>query len=169
MVLGDVSGEVFIFVVIEYKQNTWNNINREVKMKTDRGTRAEEIRMEKQKDGEKRALKCLGVTFPRAGRYEFMPEETEIIMNSDVSQQRREKDQQATCPPRQDCSLFPNVAAVVTVNMRPSDILMSAFLTAKAAVHLRSATPAPVCPVIASFAAEISFSAVLSHPFTSAG
>lgn len=67
MVLGDVSGEVFIFVVIEYKQNTWNNIKREVQMKTDRGARAEEIRMEKEKDGEKRALKCLGVTFPRAG------------------------------------------------------------------------------------------------------
>lgn len=169
--LGDVSGEVFIFVVIEYKSNIWNNMNREVKMKTERGRNTKE----KEKDGEKRALKCQGVTFPRAGRYEFMPEERKIIINSDASQQRREKDQQATCRGHhRTAHCFQMLALLSQATCdRPADILTSAGLTAKAAVHLRSATPAAVCPVTASLAAEICcFSALLqtpSHPFTSAG
>lgn len=56
--------------MIEYKKNTWNNINRDVENEDTRGRNTDG-----KEDGEKRALKCQGVPFPRAGQHKFMTEE----------------------------------------------------------------------------------------------
>lgn len=51
--LGDVSGEVFIFVALEHKSNTWNNSRRDSKTETERGARTGEIRRGKEKREER--------------------------------------------------------------------------------------------------------------------
>lgn len=85
--------------MIEYKKNTWNNINRDVENEDTRGRNTDG-----KEDGEKRALNCQGVPFPRAGQHKFMTEEMKKKRKSALIVTRpssaREKDQQATCPSR---------------------------------------------------------------------